>query len=98
MKNYQNGGVAHFGEKMVPEVFVEFKGDLAWWHNTMLDFVLLISDPNRTQHMKKRYCRSKLMRKGPKKEAKTSTTNRRRQIKQQDPMTRTLKKSSSEHY
>ena len=49
MKNYQKGGIAHFGEKLVPEVFVEFKGDIAWWHNTMLDFVLLNSDPNHTQ-------------------------------------------------
>ena len=49
MKNYQNGGVAHFVEKVVPELFVEFKGDIDWWHNTMLDFVLLISDPNHTQ-------------------------------------------------
>ena len=49
MKNYQNGGVAHIGEKMVPEVFIEYKGDISWWQNTMLDFVLLISDPKRTQ-------------------------------------------------
>ena len=50
MKNYQNGGVAHFGEKVVSEVFVDFKGDIAWWwHNAMLDFVFLNSDPNHTQ-------------------------------------------------
>ena len=49
MKNYQNGGVAHFDEKVVPEVFVEFEGDTAWWHNAMLDLVLLNSDPNHTQ-------------------------------------------------
>ena len=100
--------------------FVEFKGDIARWHDAMLDFVLLNLDPNHTQinhclalsSSKKTECyipltsstyRKALLQKQvdekkTKKRSETKYGKSKATKKRHDQMTRTLKKSSSQHY